>query len=93
MEPHLSQNSISDFVAIDIAKDSLQVLILGKNQNIPYNDTSINTLVKQISTLDNPFVVFEATGGYERPLMRLLHQKRIPLALLNPALVRAVAHS
>ena len=93
MEPHLHKKATSQIVAIDIAKDSLQVLIENKNQNIPYNDSALKKLIEKISKLSDPLVVFEATGGYEKPLMRLLHKKKIALALLNPALVRAFALS
>jgi len=38
-------------------------------------------------------VVCEASGGYEQPLLRFLHQQGVPVSLLNPARVRAFARS
>jgi transposase len=38
-------------------------------------------------------VVCEATGGYERALVKVLHQEQIPVSVTNPARVRAAAQA
>jgi transposase len=43
--------------------------------------------------LQDPLVVCEAIGGYERQVLDFLHQHHIPLALINPRLLRAFAKS
>jgi transposase len=43
--------------------------------------------------MHNPFVICEATGGYERALMTRLNQEHLPVCRVNPARVRAFARS
>lgn len=82
-----------DFVAIDVAKDSLQVRGPNLSGKLSYDAAGLQRLLRQLQKLTHPFVVCEATGGYERPLMALRFKHRIPLSLLNPACVRAFARS
>lgn len=82
-----------NYIAIDIAKDSLAVASDSFNGSFPYTDSGLNKLLKKIDVLDCPLVVCEATGGYERKLMSLLFEQEIPVALVNPARVRAFAKS
>ena len=82
-----------DIIAIDIAKGTLQVQTVEQCSNILNNKIGFKHLYKLISKLKNPFVVCEATGGYERKLMEMLHSKNVPVALVNPGLVRAFARS
>ncbi len=82
-----------DPIAVDIAKNSLQIQTKKKSFKLPNDETGFAKLINEISAFDSPLVVCEATGGYERDLMRTLHQNKIPVALLNPRLVRAFALS
>lgn len=82
-----------NYIAIDIAKDSLAVTSDSFKGSFPYTDSGLGKLLKKIDVLDSPLVVCEATGGYERKLMSLLFQKEIPVALVNPARVRNFARS
>ncbi|MCC5833798.1 MAG: IS110 family transposase [Opitutales bacterium] len=80
-------------VAVDIAKDSLQVLIGEENINIAFSDKELAALKKKMTGLEKPMVVCEATGGYERKLLEFCHNNAIAVCLVNPARVRAFAHS
>lgn len=80
-------------IAIDIAKDSLAVCSDSFKGSFRYDGKGLKELVKIISTVESALVVCEATGGYERRLMSLLFKHEIPVALLNPARVRAFARS
>ena len=82
-----------NYIAIDIAKDTLQVQIAQHAQSFTYDATGLKALLKLIKTNMPVTVVCEATGGYERALMSLLFENDIPVALLNPARVRAFARS
>lgn len=83
-----------DYIAVDIAKDSLQVQAPDCARALTYNTKGLNTLIELIKTYPKgTMIVCEATGGYERMLMSLLWKKKIPVALLNPARVRAFAIS
>lgn len=83
----------TNYIAIDIAKDSLAVASDSFNGSFSYTDSGLNKLLKKIAVLNSPLVVCEATGGYERKLMSLLFEQKIPVALVNPARVRAFAKS
>lgn len=83
-----------DYIAIDIAKASLAVRTQSACQELGHDQRAFALLKKRfIDSSQNPFVVFEATGGYERELMRFLRKHEVPFRLLNPALVRAFARS
>jgi transposase len=88
--------SAHHLVAIDIAKDTLEVLIAGSTSSFPLgNDPAgLSQLAKRLRALQDPaFVICEATGGYERPLLAALHQAGIAVTLLNPSRLRAFAMS
>ena len=82
-----------NYIAIDIAKDSLAVASDSFNESFTYNKKGLKALIGKITLVESPLVVCEATGGYERKLMSLLFELNIPVALLNPARVRAFARS
>lgn len=82
-----------NYIAIDIAKDSLAVATESFTKSFPYTDSGLGKLLKKIQEFDSAMVVCEATGGYERKLMGLLFEKQIPVALLNPSRVRNFARS
>jgi transposase len=48
-------------------------------------------LITQLRELPEPFVVVEATGGLERLLVSALQQAAIPVAVVNPRQVKALA--
>lgn len=82
-----------NYIAIDIAKDSLAVASDSFSESFCYDHKGLKNLIDQIQKMESPRVVCEATGGYERELMSLLFEHDIPVALLNPARVRAFARS
>lgn len=80
-------------IAIDIGKQSLQ--IQSKYQSFAVNNDSKGyaQLLKTITKADQAHIVCEASGGYERPLVRMLHKQQIDVSVVNPAKVRAFAKS
>ena len=54
-------------IAIDIAKDSLQILSSSQATSFTNDSRGFARLLALTRKHDNPLVVFEATGGYERP--------------------------
>ena len=82
-----------NYIAIDIAKDTLQAQIDERSESFRYDAQGLKDLLKAIRPHMPATVVCEATGGYERTLMNLLFEKDIPVALVNPARVRAFARS
>ena len=82
-----------DYVAIDIAKDSLQIQTEHAAWSVPHTATGHHQLLERLRPLGPVQVVCEASGGYEQPWLRFLHQQGVPVSLVNPARVRAFARS
>ena len=81
------------YVAIDIAKDSLQIQTDHAAWSVPHTDAGHRQLRERLQPLGPVQVVCEASGGYEQPLLVFLHQNGVLVSLLNPARVRAFARS
>ena len=80
-----------NYIAIDIAKDSLQVQTSQGSLSITYNTQGLKKLLALINRFKRPFVVCEATGGYERKLLAVLFKETIPVSLVTPVQVRALS--
>lgn len=93
MHPSAPKTPPSDYVAIDIAKATLQVQDDQKSFCVENTPPGHQKLLAALRRLAHPLVVFEATGGYERGLLQCLREANIPLAMLNPSRVRAFARS
>ena len=86
-------NQSYQFVAIDISKSTLEIKTETQNFKLSNDSKGIQKLIESIVTIQSPFVVCEATGGYERLLMQHLHEHKIPVARVNPTRIRAFAKS
>jgi transposase len=93
MNPPTQEKAASDYVAIDIAKATLQVQDDQKSFSVDNTPQGHQKLLKALQRLAHPLVVFEATGGYERGLLQSLRQAGIPVALVNPSRIWAFARS
>ena len=82
-----------NYIAIDIAKDSLHVQTAQSSSSLAYDAQGLKKLLAIINKSERPFVICEATGGYERKLLALLFKENVPLSLVNPVQVRAFAKS
>ncbi|HEY5769131.1 MAG TPA: IS110 family transposase [Terrimicrobium sp.] len=80
-------------IAIDIAKDSLQVRSARRSVRLENSPRGFKALLKEFPDKANILVVFEATGGYERSLAEFLHARKIAYSIVNPRLLRAFAKS
>ena len=81
------------YIAIDIAKHTLQVQSDSSALSVAYNPQGLKQLRALIQQHQNPMVIAEASGGYERKLMSMLMEHHIAVALINPRLARAFAQS
>jgi len=95
MENQINMNTekTSTVIAIDIAKETLQVRTARGSFSLENAARGFKNLLKEIAGKPDVLVVFEATGGYERALAEFLHAHGIPLSILNPRLLRAFAKS
>ena len=80
-----------NYIAVDIAKDSLQVQAPNYACALKYDMHTLQEWIARIPA--DTIIVFEATGGYERTLMQTLIDHRIAYALVGPDRVRAFAKS
>jgi len=80
-------------VGVDVAKATLQVHCQGKQTEIKNDPDDLAKLCEQLKAIAQSHVVCEATGGYERALVRALQKAQIPVSVINPAHARAAAHA
>jgi len=81
-------------IGCDVSKARLDIFNNGTNQFCAINNNA-KTIVDWIGSLDdqNVLVVFEATGGYDRELMRALESQSISYSRVNPARARDFARA
>lgn len=80
------------YVSLDISKARLDYAIAGqKCRQVPNTAAGIATLITTIQPLPGVRVVCEASGGYERGLLRQLHAVGLPVCRLPPGRVRHFA--
>lgn len=77
-----------DLIGVDVSNDWIDVhrLSTGRHARIP---TTPEALARVAREAQGALVVFETSGGYERPLMAALAETRVPLARVNPRQARA----
>jgi transposase len=83
------------FVGVDVSKARLDLFIEPTSQRFSVENSPRGraALLRQLQRLPVDRVVVESTGGYERDLLLDLLQARIPVAHVNPRIVRDFAKS
>lgn len=86
-------NTLPCTMGIDVSKQHLDVCLLPTGEAQHYANTSkgINQLLRWIKKTDPSLLVFEPSGGYERPLQKALLKKHIPCSKVNARQVRDFA--
>jgi transposase len=86
--------TVSFFVGVDVAKDSLEIYLPFSKQNLSIENSieSIDELCLQLKKKRKLMVVMEATGGYEKLLVDRLLKHAIVCAVVNPRQVRDFAN-
>lgn len=81
------------YVGIDVAQDSFDVALYDSTERwtAQNNVSGIADTVTRLEELAPALVVMEATGGLEHGLARMLAAVQIPVAVVNPARIRAYA--
>jgi len=90
----MKESSLPVIVGIDVSKDNLDVYFNSENQHqrIPYKEDALHNLANRITKMNQPtLVVMEATGGYEKKLVRCLQSHGIKCAVVNPKQLRDFA--
>ncbi|WP_417382274.1 IS110 family transposase [Gimesia sp.] len=90
----MKDSSSNSVAGVDISKDSLDLFFTknGQQQKIAYQNDSLKLLARQIVKL-KATVVMEATGGYEKKLVKYLQSQGIACAVVNPKLIRDFARA
>jgi transposase len=85
----------SSYVGIDVAKDRLDVAVLGEKQAWQVENTKegFQKLVPQMQKICPELIVVEATGGYQRAVVEALFRAGLAVAVVNPARVRQFARA
>jgi transposase len=83
------------FVGIDVAKDKLDIAIMGetKASQVGNDEKGIISLIKKMQALKPELIVVEATGGYQRAVVLGLYEAGLPVAVVNPTRVRQYARA
>jgi transposase len=81
------------YAGIDVGKENLDLNIHGeaKVQRFSNNSSGIRALVQYLAARNQPHVVMEASGGYERLPVQLLRKSGLVVSVVNPTLVRRFA--
>ncbi len=81
------------YVGIDMSKDSFNFCVINQDETVLYKGSlSVSTdgfssLLKIISSLDNPVVLIESSSRYHIPLSSFLVSHNIPVFIANPKTV------
>jgi len=83
------------FVGIDVAKDRLDVHVLpgGKVFTVGRDSDGLASLVERLGAVRPYLIALEATGGFETVVAAALAAERLPLAVVNPRLIREFARA
>lgn len=87
----ISSKPATRVIGVDVAKDKLDVCdSQGKMRSEVINSTAavVKHIVEEIESPETTFVVCEATGDYERTLVRALQNAGISVCVANPCQVR-----
>ena len=81
-----------DIIGVDIAKNWIDIhrLSTGQGKRLA---TTRPALLRFAAQAGDVLVVFEASGGYERPLMEALVEAGVPFARVNPRQAREFARA
>jgi transposase len=81
------------FVGIDISKKQLDLAIhpLNTGEVVAHTEAGILHIVERLHALQPARIVLEATGGFERGLVRALAAAQLPVIVVNPRQIRDFA--
>jgi transposase len=90
----MSQNNAHILhVGLDVAKLSLELHLAGRFHSLANDAKGYAQLLKHLRAHLHAHVVCEATGGYEQPVVRVLHAANIPVSIVEAGRVRYFARA
>jgi transposase len=94
MDPIATQAAAARMVVgIDVSKDRLDIAVRpsGERFAVPRDAAGLDALIARLAPLAPAAVAVEATGGFETVVAASLGAAGLPVAVVNPAQVRAFA--
>lgn len=81
------------YVGIDVGKTWLDVAVYGSDTvwHVSDDEEGVLKILARMKELKPKLIAVEATGGYEQLLVRTLLLNGLPIAVVNPTRVRALA--
>lgn len=81
------------YFGVDVSKALLDIFVLPSNQSFQFqnNASGIKKFISKLKSFSAPFIVMEATGGYEKPLAAALNLAQLNIAIINPRPIRDFA--
>ncbi len=90
----MSQNHTAILhVGLDVAKASLQLDLAGQSHALANDAKAHAQLLKLLRAHPTAQIVCEATGGYEQPVVRVLHAAAVPVSVIEAGRVRHFARA
>ena len=90
----MSQNQITIlYVGLDVAKASLQLDLAGQPHPLANDHKGHRQLLKLLRAHPRAQVICEATGGYERAVVRALHAASVPVSVIEAGRARHFARA
>jgi transposase len=95
MDPIATQAAARVVVGIDVSKDRLDIAVRpsGERFAVPRDAAGLDALIARLAPLAPAAVAVEATGGFETVVAASLGAAGLPVAVVNPAQVRAFAQA
>src|SRR5207244_3870470 len=83
------------FVGLDVSKRTLDVNVLPKDVSFSFDNSEQGRkeLYEQLATLAPKLVVLEPTGGYERDVVDVLLEGKMPVVVINAKQARDFARA
>ena len=86
----MSQNNHPSLhLGLDVAKLTLQLDLAGQPLALANDAKGHAQLLKRLRGQPGAHIVCEATGGYEQPVVRVLHAAHVPVSVVEAGRVRA----
>jgi transposase len=90
----MSQNNCPIlYVGLDVSKASLQLDLAGQSHCLSNDRPGHQRLLKRLRAHPSAQIVCEATGGYEQPVVRVLHAAGLPVSVVEAGRVRHFARA
>jgi len=91
----MNNQNTTTWIGGDISKKELEIQCYDSAFKLPVTAANtklgINKIISKLKNCDNPHLVFEATGGYEKRLLVLLQSEGVKASRISPSLARNFA--